>query len=638
MNGDPIESPKALNGRAVAFFDLASLGHLRFSATSREPESIEVPAELRSVLERLRAEDVRLGVIVRAGNHQHGDLHRLLERGGLSTLLSPELVVSGGAATEDPFLQALESAEHADDPSRCLFVGEDRDMRAEALRARMRVAPHARLARPALEGKQMLFVRVTAPGEPAGQPWRRELRELDFVPLHACGEGAKTLFAITVAGAAARLDDLGFAVDRLGAPDEPLASDLYLLRDDLQVRTGFLAEEGASRTFFGFDERASVLASSADGLYVAIPAGQSVEGYHFEEARHGHTEKLLPNPSLLLAEGGPATVSTLAGWDDERTLDREEREALAQVSAQRIGAHLSRYAGGQPADPPAAAILSRHIQHAHNQMAVESLAADLESLGEGALEVGLHAFHHEGQELFNVEAALQGSELDELVLITAHLDSTAQFSAGYDPTRDPAPGADDDASGLAGVLVVAEVLCGLARSRPPKRSIRFVLFNAEEHGLVGSKAYARDQAALGARIAAVFQMDMIGYNRALPRSFEVHAGFLPSAEVQQRSHALAERLGRAASDVSPELPLPQIYLSDESQGRDPAEGRSDHASFQLVGYPACATTEDFFAGPGSDVGEANPNYHMPSDTFVDLDYAADLARAVGAATWLSASL
>jgi len=68
------------------------------------------------------------------------------------------------------------------------------------------------------------------------------------------------------------------------------------------------------------------------------------------------------------------------------------------------------------------------------------------------LQLG-HPFRHEGRALDNVEAELPG-ELDELVLVTAHLDSTAAFSAGYDPVRDPAPGADDDASGTVGVLAI----------------------------------------------------------------------------------------------------------------------------------------------------------------------------------------
>src|SRR5947199_5019156 len=93
-----------------------------------------------------------------------------------------------------------------------------------------------------------------------------------------------------------------------------------------------------------------------------------------------------------------------------------------------------------------------------------------------------------------------------LVLVTAHVDSTAANSPPYDETADKAPGADDDASGIAAVLTVAEVIAGLTGSTPPRRTIRFVLFNAEEEGLVGSRAYARLQRARQASVACVFQM------------------------------------------------------------------------------------------------------------------------------------
>jgi hypothetical protein len=81
-----------------------------------------------------------------------------------------------------------------------------------------------------------------------------------------------------------------------------------------------------------------------------------------------------------------------------------------------------------------------------------------------------------------------------------------------------------------------------------------------------------------------------------------------------------------------------LFKGPEENG-DPAEGRSDHHSFQVVGYPACVATEDFFAGPGPGLpqSEANPNYHKTSDTFVDPEYAADIARAVAAAAWATAN-
>ncbi|HEX2079646.1 MAG TPA: M20/M25/M40 family metallo-hydrolase, partial [Longimicrobium sp.] len=207
---------------------------------------------------------------------------------------------------------------------------------------------------------------------------------------------------------------------------------------------------------------------------------------------------------------------------------------------------------------------------------------------------------------------------------------------------DPAPGADDDASGMAGVLAIAESLAAAAAGGPPRRTLRFVLFNAEEHGLVGSKAYVRDQAAVGAPIVAAFQMDMIGFNAKDPRAFEVHAGYWPLPEVQERSRVLAERVARLTPQVSSTLPPPQLYLSRGPSGadRDPAERRSDHASFQERGYAACAVSEDFFAGPdpSAPAPEPNPNYHRDGDTFVDFEYAADIARAVGAAAWVTASM
>ena len=259
----------------------------------------------------------------------------------------------------------------------------------------------------------------------------------------------------------------------------------------------------------------------------------------------------------------------------------------------------------------------------------KALAQDLEKIGNGHFRVKMDRFVHEGQQLDNIEAELQGSESAELVLVTAHLDSTAAFSDHpYDAKRDPAPGADDDASGVAAVLAIADVIKQLSVIKPPKRNIRFVLFNAEEHGLLGSQAYARKQAAIAAPIVSVFQMDMIGYNLKEPRSFEVHVGYAASANVQERSRVLAERIEHLVPVVSPNLETPQIYTQP-----DPAEGRSDHASFHQRGYAACVISEDFFAGPFSTSPNAklNPHYHQDRDTVVDFDYAADIARIVGAA-------
>jgi bacterial leucyl aminopeptidase len=203
---------------------------------------------------------------------------------------------------------------------------------------------------------------------------------------------------------------------------------------------------------------------------------------------------------------------------------------------------------------------------------------------------------------------------------------------------DPAPGADDDASGVAGVLAAAKAIGALdAALRPRRRAVRFVLFNAEEHGLVGSAAYARDQAEAGAPIVAALQMDMIGYDVLPGRTFELHAGFTPSSAVEARSIALARAIAELVPQVSPALPPPQVYPAAGEP--DPAERRSDHYSFQIRGYPACLASEDLFAGPGPDAPpeEMNPQYHMPTDKVINADYAADIARLVTAAAWVAAT-
>ncbi|MGY1670829.1 M28 family peptidase [Geodermatophilus sp. SYSU D00710] len=622
---------------AVVYSDIGgTLASVTLSADGERIEELAVYPYVRGVLAELRQRGARLGVLSDPGPLPTDELDRALEDAGLWSALEPELVLYGSKDSPRVFQQALERAGTAD---RVLFVGEDPDERAQALRAGLLVAPHPLLATAVLDDRAHLrYVRVTVPPDHAREDWRSALRDLPLVPVHVTGRDGTTVYAIGTTTAAARLDDLGFRVDRLGVEDEPLTTELYLLRDDRQVDSGFLALDGNSRDFFRTGAAArAVLSSTDDGLVVAVPAGRSVEALHFDGTRHGHNLKLAPT--------APA-----AGWADDRagaaevgstppTVTPEEREVLdARIGPQALTEHLARYTGATPVSPAGDVITSRHIHHRDNALAVSTLVADLTRIGCGRFVVRRHRFAHEGRRLENVEAEFPGNGLDGVVLVTAHMDSTGALHRGYDPATDPAPGADDDGSGVAGVLATADAFQALdATLSVPRRTVRFVLFNAEEHGLVGSLAYARDQALLGTPVVGVFQLDMIGWDVLPEPTFELHAGFSDSATIERRSLALARRIAALVPQVSPSLPPPQLY--PPTGDTDPAEARSDHYSFQLNGYTACLVSEDLFAGPGPGAppAEMNPRYHTPADASVNAGYAADITRLVAAAAWFTAT-
>ena len=630
---------------AVAFFDIGdTLASVTVAPTGDRIERLTAYPHVPPVLAALRDQEVPLGVISDRGPFPAEEVNQALRAAGLWELLTPELVVYGRKDSPRVFEQAALRAGAPDPSRRLLFVGEDAAERAQALRADFLVAPHPRLALPVLQPHAWVrYVRVSVPPAQAGGDWRAALRDLPLVPLHATGDARTTLYAVATADAAARLDDLGFLVDRLGAEDEPLTTDLYLLRDDHQLDSGFLRADGNSVTFFEAGPAARrVLASTEEGLLVAVPAGRSVESYHFKGARHGHNLKLVPSLSLLEAFDGGATPPLATAAEPAPTAivlsGAEKRTLRTRVRRQQLATNVERYSGARPTDGSGVLIHSRHIHHAGNAQAVETLVRDLERIGAGRFVVRRHRFGHEGRSLENVEAELAARDLDGIVLLTAHLDSTGARQLGFRAVLDPAPGADDDASGVAGVLAAANAIQALdAALGVPRRTVRFVLFNAEEHGLVGSRAYARDQAAVAAPIVAVFQMDMIGYDVQPGRTFELHAGFTPAAAVEARSLGLVRLAAELLPQVSPRLPAPQVY-PDGGEG-DPAERRSDHYSFQLEGYAACLATEDFFAGPGrlAATPEPNPEYHLPTDTVVNPAYAADIARLLAAAAWVAAT-
>ncbi|MEO8702252.1 MAG: M20/M25/M40 family metallo-hydrolase [Kofleriaceae bacterium] len=93
---------------------------------------------------------------------------------------------------------------------------------------------------------------------------------------------------------------------------------------------------------------------------------------------------------------------------------------------------------------------------------------------------------------------------DEIVVIGGHLDSIAPGGRASN-----APGADDDASGIATLTEIARVL--LANNYRPERTLQFMAYAAEEVGLRGSKDIVADYKKRNKHVVGVMQLDMTNY-------------------------------------------------------------------------------------------------------------------------------
>ncbi len=490
----------------------------------------------------------------------------------------------------------LRAAQIAQQPAAyCMFVGEASAERMHAAAAGMQVCPHPLLIDDALRGDTFRFVRIVVPAESAGTDWRGALR-YPVLPVQVSGAQEKVVYAIASRRARVLIANAQFPFQPLGREGDPLVTDVYLLRDDRAARTGFLSNEGQSEPIVAGDlDAESVLSGSSEGLVVALPAGRSVEELHMEEAQHGHNSKLVPDPGLLENfDTPPPAAPWLARAVVDTALDPAELAILNEITKARIERSLAKYAGTEPLSD-GARLGSRHIQSNDNARAVAELARDLSA--SGRLEVTLHPFTHEGRELFNVVAHLQGDDAS-VVLVTAHLDSTAASSLPYDPVRDPAPGADDDGSGVAAVLTAAETLLKLASARRPRRASGSCCSMPRSTGWPAARPmrWVRLRSARASPPSSRWTWSGSTGSRRDP-------GRCTPASCRQRmckaSRELAELLEKLRPGRFSELTAAQIYLSLRPlpSERDPAEGRSDHSPFHEHGYAACVTSEDFFAGP-----------------------------------------
>lgn len=204
----------------------------------------------------------------------------------------------------------------------------------------------------------------------------------------------------------------------------------------------------------------------------------------------------------------------------------------------------------------------------------ECVSATLDSVG----IAGTVAYDSEEMIGRNVIGLLPGTgpHANEYVVIGGHYDHLGiRGDRIYN-------GADDNASGTAGVIELARVF---AHTPKRDRSILFMAYSGEEMGLLGSKHYANNPTVPIEAISVMVNMDMIG--RWTPHE---HANML-AIQGLGTGNAFKEIVSRRTEEHEIE------YIPDES-----ARGPSDHASFYGVGIPSLF----FFTGVHDD-------YHQPGD-------------------------
>lgn len=112
------------------------------------------------------------------------------------------------------------------------------------------------------------------------------------------------------------------------------------------------------------------------------------------------------------------------------------------------------------------------------------------------------------QEVTNIVGYIEGSDAklkDEFLVIGAHYDHVGYTADGDTVIYN---GADDNASGVSGIIELARLL--LSNNQRPARSILIVAFDAEEVGLVGSTKFVKNSPIPLDKIKAMMSVDMIG--------------------------------------------------------------------------------------------------------------------------------
>ncbi len=235
---------------------------------------------------------------------------------------------------------------------------------------------------------------------------------------------------------------------------------------------------------------------------------------------------------------------------------------------------------------------------------------------------------------YQVEVEPWGSDPDEVNLVArlprlepypAPVAGVLEIGAHWD-TVPGSPGADDNASGVAGLLELARTLRAPAGARDLGRPVRFCLYGGEEspeQPFPGSTAHVT---RLRDVVAGAIVLEMIGYRSTAPGSqrmpADLHglidvppAGDFIAVVADAGSARLAAAVTAAARSATPPVAVLPLVIPDRALH---VVGRSDHVPYWWAGLPAIMVTDT--------ANYRNPHYHTAGDVLSTLD--CEFAAAV----------
>ncbi len=241
------------------------------------------------------------------------------------------------------------------------------------------------------------------------------------------------------------------------------------------------------------------------------------------------------------------------------------------------------------------------------EKAAKWITAKFEGTGLTVVRQSVDTNAESGPNLIAVLSAPKEGATPGYILVTAHYDHLRPKRSGDDKIHN---GADDNASGVAGMLAVARALDAAAKSATVAKSgtgakcaVVFVAFNGEEAGMLGSRAYVKDPSVPLNEVRAVFNMDMI--SRGKPREIYIDGGPVGASVITTLKKA-NEKIG-----LSLRLDEHPDWLN-----------RSDQGPFLAKQVPAVLFSV-----------EDHEDYHRVSDEVskIDAALAAEVAQLVALA-------